>query len=296
MRNDNRRRSRAARWWAETLARLWHYRFGLSLGSAYFAVFFWLLFGQAGLETSPGRVYAGEGLPMWEAPSARHVFGTTFTGIDVLHLSRLAMATTASFAFVVTLAGLGAALVTGFLIALSGDEILFGMARRISRSAGLFPLLLVVVVIGAGSGGAGGAVMVTFSLAIFLTYAGQIATWLEERQSGGDVTAGIVVGLSRASMVSRRDLPAITMRTLAVLANVLPPVMLAEMALSFVGVMGDRISCGGLLRFGVEFLAEAPWLTVYPGVVAFGVVAVFALLGWCVSGITRIKPEIHPFP
>jgi len=66
--------------------------------------------------------------------------------------------------------------------------------------------------------------------------------------------------------------------------------MLAEMSLSFLGFTGERLSVGVMVERGQAYLIEAPWMAIYPGIFATGVVMAFSLLGWRVSTALRTGP------
>jgi ABC-type dipeptide/oligopeptide/nickel transport system permease subunit len=67
----------------------------------------------------------------------------------------------------------------------------------------------------------------------------------------------------------------------------IPWIMLGEMMLSFLGVTGNRISCGSMIAHGQHLIIEAPWMAVYPGVLASIVVMTLSFLGWRVSSLLR---------
>ena len=123
---------------------------------------------------------------------------------------------------------------------------------------------------------------------------GQLAKDLPADESALDVLAGYILGLSRRGIVRNRILPGVLRRLIGVFATYVPVVVLAEMMLSFLGLTGDRLSCGAMIAYGQGFIIEAPWLAIYPGFMATFVVLVLALLGWRVSSAlhTGLLPRL----
>ena len=72
-------------------------------------------------------------------------------------------------------------------------------------------------------------------------------------------------------------------------ARWLPAIMLAEMALGFLGFTGGSLSCGVLIAAGKGALLEAPWVIIHPGLFAGVVVLVFSLLGELTHRLLRGK-------
>ena len=99
---------------------------------------------------------------------------------------------------------------------------------------------------------------------------------------------------SRREIVRNRVLPGVLRRLIGVFATYVPVVVLAEMMLSFLGLAGDGLSCGAMIAYGQGFLIEAPWLSIYPGILATLVVLVLALLGARVSAAlgTGVLPRL----
>ena len=76
-------------------------------------------------------------------------------------------------------------------------------------------------------------------------------------------------------------LPLVAKRIPGLAGQVIPRLVLIEMALSFLGFCdNDRLSCGTLVRLGRNHLVEAPWLTVWPGAFAGVTLVILSFLGW----------------
>lgn len=291
----NKKRSKSARWGAEFTATLYTHRNAISLVSAYLAVFFWLMFGHVEIPDSSAVITEGQEVPQWTPPGRGHLFGTTASGLDLFAVARRGMATSASFAITVSALGVGFALLSGWLIAYTSGAENLRFAARVSEGVGLVPAFFILLVLSAGTRGDPVVLLIGFSILIGFLYMGQVHSLFAERQGGGDLTAALALGMSRTSIVTKRDLPSVAAKCFGIFSVLIPLVMLTEMTLSFLGLMGDRISCGRLIAEGGKVLVEAPWLSVYPGIMATVIVIIFALLGWCVSGVTKCKPMPRAF-
>jgi len=125
---------------------------------------------------------------------------------------------------------------------------------------------------------------------VALHFAPVLARWFQEGEEGFDIVAARDLGLSRQEILRSRVLPSVLRRLPGVFATFVPVAVLAEMSLSFLGFTGERLSVGLMVAHGQAYLIEAPWMAVYPGVFATGVVLALSLLGWRVSTALRTGP------
>lgn len=284
----NRRQSRVTRTAKSILARLWQMRRVLLLIIPYLVLFGWLFVGGTRRDIRPGEIYAVPEIPAWESPDEEHWFGTTGNGADLFELSRLAMASSVSVAVVSVSLGIGLALLVTMLFVFDGGKRRFEMIKETARAGFLMPSMVVLVVFTGASGGSlamaisGLIVVIAFHLCPVLT------SWFEEGENGFDVVASYGLGLTRRDIVTNRILPKVLRRLIGVFASLVPVVVLVEMSLSFMGLTGDRLSCGAMIAYGQAFIIEAPWMAIYPGILASLVVMVLSLLGWRVSVALRM--------
>ena len=88
----------------------------------------------------------------------------------------------------------------------------------------------------------------------------------------------------------RRTIRRVLRRLPGVFAVLVPVAVLAEMSLSYLGFTGERLSVGLMVAHGQAYLIEAPWMAIYPGLLASVVVLALSLLGWRVSAALRTGP------
>ena len=101
--------------------------------------------------------------------------------------------------------------------------------------------------------------------------------------------AGLALGMTGLTLCRKRTLPVVAKKCFALVSGLLPAVITVEMSLSFLGFLGDRISCGRIIAMGRENLIEASWISVYPGILASAVIALLAGLAWCVARLTKVE-------
>lgn len=283
----NRRNSKLIRLLLLFAARVWQMRRVLLLVIPYLVLLSWLFVGGTRMDVRPGEIYEVPGEPAWKKPDNVHWFGTTGNGADLFELSRLAMATSVSVAVVTVSLGISLALLLTMLFVFDPGEKRFELLNAVSRAGFVIPSMVILVILTGGSGGSLGIAILGLIFVIALHLCPVITEWFREGESGFEVIAGYALGLSRREIVIDRILPTVLRRLIGVFATLVPAVVLAEMALSFMGLTGDRLSCGAMIAYGQELIIEAPWMSIYPGIMASLVVMVLTLLGWRVSAALR---------
>lgn len=279
----NRRNSKVVSSSTRALVRAWHLRRALFLVFPYLLLFLWLFTGGIHMDVRPGELYEVPTEPAWEKPNAEHWFGTTGGGVDLFDLSRHAMATSVAVAVVSVALGIGLALLFTALYVFDPGGKRFHLLYMMSRAGYIVPSMVVLVILAGASGGSLGVAIFGLILVIAFHLSPVLASWFQEGESGFDVTAGYVLGLSRREIVLHRVFPKVLRRLPGVFASLVPPVVLTEMALSFLGLTGDRLSCGAMIAYGQAMVIEAPWMAISPGIMASGVVLILTFLGWRVS-------------
>lgn len=224
--------------------------------------------------------------PGWSAPDHEHWFGTAANGADLFEASRYAMASSVILGLqAISLGGLLALLIP-CLFALRSSQNRYReleFALRIVRPLPFF--LILALLLGAWPRSETAVWGMGAIVAVLSTSA--MTDWLRKREESFELTAARIVGLSRFQILRSRLLPTILPRLAGALALYLPSTILAEMALSFLGFGGHRASVGAMIAQGQEFLIEAPWMTIYPGILATGVVMAFSFLGWRSAATVR---------
>lgn len=215
-----------------------------------------------------------------QAPSAAHWLGTDELGRDVL--SRLLYGARASL--LAGVVSVGIAVVLGVplgLIAGYFGKFVDGVISRIADALLSIPFLILAIALSAFLGPSLTNAMAAIGISamprfIRLTRGQAISVKAEEYVEGARA-----VGLDHARIMLRYILP-----------NVLPPIIvqasltvasaiIAEASLSFLGLgqLPPAPSWGSMLNTAKDFVSQAPWMSIFPGIAIFLAVLGFNLLG-----------------
>jgi peptide/nickel transport system permease protein len=225
---------------------------------------------------SPTSVGAAQ---MFSPPSAAHPLGTDRFGRDVL--SRIVHGVRVSLG--IAGASILAALVVGGTLGL-----LAGVGRGADQVLGrvmdvffAFPPILLAIavaaVLGAGVGTAVIAIAVVYGPFFFRVVRGSVL--VEAAQAY--VEAAQAMGAGRLAILGRHILPNVVSPVVVQTAVCLSYAILIESALSYlgVGVQPPSPSWGTILNEGKEFLALAPWVSLFPGAAIVLAVLSFNIIG-----------------
>ncbi|MEZ2311018.1 ABC transporter permease [Paraburkholderia sp. RCC_158] len=215
-----------------------------------------------------------------QAPSAAHWFGTDELGRDVL--SRLLWGARASLlAGVVSVCiavaiGVPLGLLAGYF-----GKLVDGVISRIADALLSIPFLILAIALAAFLGPSLTNAMAAIGISamprfVRLTRGQAITVKAEDYVEGARA-----IGLGHAQIIVRYILP-----------NVLPPIIvqasltiataiIAEASLSFLGLgqLPPSPSWGSMLNTAKDFVSQAPWMSIFPGIAIFLAVLGFNLLG-----------------
>jgi peptide/nickel transport system permease protein len=215
-----------------------------------------------------------------QAPSAAHWFGTDELGRDVL--SRLLYGARASL--LAGVVSVGIAVVLGVPLGLLAGyfgKLVDGVISRIADALLSIPFLILAIALSAFLGPSLTNAMAAIGISamprfIRLTRGQAISVKAEEYVEGARA-----IGLDHARIILRYILP-----------NVLPPIIvqasltvasaiIAEASLSFLGLgqLPPAPSWGSMLNTAKDFVSQAPWMSIFPGIAIFLAVLGFNLLG-----------------
>jgi len=215
-----------------------------------------------------------------QPPSAEYRFGTDEIGRDVL--SRVIFGARASLiAGVISVAiamgvGVPLGLLAGYYRGAS-DEIIM----RVTDAVLAFPFLILAIAMAAALGPSLTNAMIAIGIAttptfVRLTRAQVLAVAAEEY-----VQAARALGAADARIITKHVLPNSFTPLLVQATLTIAQAIIAESALSFLGlgVQPPTPSWGGMLNTAKNFLVQAPWMAIYPGLSIFFTVLAFNLFG-----------------
>jgi ABC-type dipeptide/oligopeptide/nickel transport system permease subunit len=217
---------------------------------------------------------------MLRPPNAAHLLGTDELGRDVL--SRTIFA--ARISMEVSLIAVTVGLIGGTLIGMTAAYFGGLVDQALMRTMDLlfsFPAILLAVVLMASLGTNVLNAMIAIGI-VFIPGFSRLAracTQAVLRQQY--IEAARSIGMSDARIVFREILPNIIAPLVVEAAVAFAYAVLLESALSFLGLGAQPPypSWGNMLNTGRGFMAQAPWLSLVPGMAMFICVLGFNLLG-----------------
>jgi peptide/nickel transport system permease protein len=228
---------------------------------------------------APYRPTAVDAASMFQGPSARHPFGTDRFGRDLLSRVVFGVRVSLGIAGVAIAAAVAAGGALGLLAGLGrGADQVLGRAMDVFFA---FPPILLAIaiaaVLGAGPGSAVVAIAVVYAPLFFRVVRASVLA--ESAQVY--VEAAEALGLGRGALLARHVLPNVVSPVVVQTAVCLSYAILIESALSYlgVGVQPPTPSWGTILNEGKEFLALAPWVSLFPGGVIMLSVLAFNVIG-----------------
>ncbi len=213
-------------------------------------------------------------------PSAAHLFGTDEIGRDVL--SRMIWGAQASLlagvvsVLIALLLGVPLGLLAGYRKGWTDAVI-----SRFTEALLAAPFLILAIALAAFLGPSLTNAMIAIGLSampifIRLSRAQTMAVMTEDY-----VESARAVGVGHLALVRRYILPNIFAPLLVQATLTIATAIIAEAALSFLGLgqQPPAPSWGSMLNVAKNFLEQAPWMALYPGIAIFLVVLGFNLLG-----------------
>ena len=215
-----------------------------------------------------------------EGPSAIHLFGTDQFGRDVLsraiYGARVSLTVALAGTSLGTIAGVAIGAGAGYVGGWIGE-----LAMRLMDIILAFPPIVLAIAIAALLGPSLENVIGIVGFLIIPQFARVTRGSVISVMNLEYVTAARTGGMGETSILLRHVLPN-TLGPLVVLASLtIPSAVITEAALSFlgVGVQLPTPSWGNLIADGSTYLLQAPWLTVFPGLVITIAVLAFNLVG-----------------
>ena len=229
---------------------------------------------------SPYSPYALDVSQMLKPPSPKYLLGTDELGRDVLSRVIYAARMSMKVAIVAATVGLVFGTLVGVVAAYFGKAIDM-VLMRLMEVLFSFPAILLAVILMASLGTNILNAMIAIGI-IFIPGFSRLA-----RASAHSVLrqqyveAAQALGMSDMRIIFREILPNIVAPLLVEAAVAFSYAVLLESALSFLGLGAQppEASWGNMLNTGRGYLAQAPWLSIVPGMAIFLTVLGFNLLG-----------------
>jgi peptide/nickel transport system permease protein len=220
-------------------------------------------------------------LDQLKPPSSEHWLGTDPFGRDVLSRLIYGSRTALLVGFSASIVGCSLGAILGLIGAFYGGKTDL-LIERLMDVIISFPLIVLAVAVVAALGPGIGNLIVAITIPIIPRVARVIRSsglTLREMQY---VEAARCIGVGNMRIVFRHLMPNVVAPYLILLTAFLGQAILLESSLSFLGlgVAEPTPAWGLMLRgAGVQFLEQAPWLAIAPGVAISAAVFAFNLLG-----------------
>ncbi len=213
-------------------------------------------------------------------PSAAHWFGTDEIGRDVL--ARVSWGARASLlagvvSVCISLAcGVPIGLVSGYV-----GGFLDGLLMRITDAMLACPFLILAIALAAFLGPNLTNAMIAIGISAMPAFIRLTRAQVLNAKVEDYVEAARAVGNPHLRIVLRHILPNIVAPIMVQATLAIAAAIIAEASLSFLGLgqQPPAPSWGSMLNTAKNFLSQAPWMAVWPGLAIFCVVLAFNLLG-----------------
>ncbi len=214
------------------------------------------------------------------APTPAHPFGGDELGRDVL--SRVIFGARASLLAGVISVGL--ALLLGIPVGLlSGyaGGLLDGLIMRLTDAMLAVPFLILAIALAAFLGPSLGNAMIAIGLSATPVFVRLTRAQVQAVKVEDYIEAARAIGNPPLRIALRHILPNIWPALLVQATLTIASAIIAEASLSFLGLgqQPPAPSWGSMLNAAKDFLTQAPWMAIYPGLSIFVVVLSFNLLG-----------------
>jgi peptide/nickel transport system permease protein len=215
-----------------------------------------------------------------QAPSVAYPLGTDEIGRDVL--SRIVYGARASLqagvisVLIALVIGVPLGLLAGFRGGLL-DEVI----GRITDALLAFPFLILAVAMAAALGPSLMNAMIAIGIASAPTFVRLTRAQVLAVRAEDFVAAARALGAGDGRILTRHVLPNATTPILVQATVTIAGAIIAESSLSFLGlgVQPPTPSWGGMLNVAKNFLVQAPWMAISPGICIFLTVLAFNLFG-----------------
>ena len=229
---------------------------------------------------SPYDPIATDWLAVRKAPSLRHLFGTDEIGRDVL--SRVIWGTRASL--MAGVVSVSIALALGMPLGLvSGYQggIVDAVAMRMIDAMLAIPFLILAIALAAFLGPNLINAMIAIGVSQMPVFARLTRAQVLAAKHEDYVEAARALGNTDRRILLRHILPNISAPILVQATLAIAAAIIAEASLSFLGLgqQPPAPSWGSMLNTAKNFLSQAPWMAVWPGLAIFSLVLSFNLLG-----------------
>ncbi len=215
----------------------------------------------------------------FEPPSVKHLAGTDNLGRDVFSRVIFGTRVTIIIGFSVAIIAISIGTTIGALAGFYGGKI-DALLMRLLEMFQVIPVFFLAVVVVALLGGGVDRIIIVLALLSWPQSARVVRAEFLSYREQEFVEAAKALGFSRTHIIFSEILPNVLPIIFVVLSVNIATAILVEAGLSFLG-LGDPsvITWGQMLRDAQQWLSDAWWISVFPGIAIFLAVLSFNLLG-----------------
>ena len=266
--------------WRVTVQRLRHDRRSVLAGGALLLVIVLVLVGPLVVAHQPYEQLDITNL-VHARPGAEHLFGTDAFSRDVLSRvlsgGRVSLAVAMSAVCIETILGV----IWGLAAGLAGGWIDTIMMRGVDAGLSVPRVLLLLAILAAVPIVPVWALVLILGLTGWFGIARLVRNDVRSVRNADFITAARSLGASPPRLAFRHLLPQVSGPVLVAATLAVGQVIVLEAGLSFlgIGVQPPRASWGNIIGDGTDFIANAPWVSVAPGLCLVVVVLAVSALG-----------------
>lgn len=215
-----------------------------------------------------------------QPPSDAYPLGTDEIGRDLLsrvvHGARASLQAGVISVLIAMLLGVPLGLVAGYY-----GGVLDELIGRVTDALLAFPFLILAVALAAALGPSLTNAMIAIGIASAPTFVRLTRGQVLAVRAEDYVQAAVALGARDLRLLTRHVLPNAFAPVLVQATLTIAGAIIAESALSFLGlgVQPPTPSWGGMLNVAKNFLVQAPWMAIWPGLSIFVTVLAFNLFG-----------------
>jgi len=216
----------------------------------------------------------------YRAPSAAHWFGTDQFGRDVLARILYGARVSLGIAFLAATLAIGIGTLVGLVGGYCGG-VVDGVLMRATDFWMAFPRLFLVLLVAGLLRPSTALLIVLLALTGWMSTARLVRAQVASLRHGGWVEASRALGFGTGRILLRHVLPNVAAPVLVSATLMLGQTILAESALSFLG-LGVQVpspSWGSMVEEGRKVFPEVWWVSVFPGLAITATVVGYNLLG-----------------
>ena len=225
-------------------------------------------------------------------PSAEHPFGTDKMGRDifarVIYGARISLSSTLALVLVIFVVGAFLGVLAGYF---GGwvDAVIMRIADMMIAFPGLVLAIAVAGLLGASTRNA----IIAVAVVSWPKYARLARSLVMKIRHTDFVAAAMVTGSKTGYMLRRYMFPNTITTLIITAATDIGSMMMELAALSFLGfgAQAPAPEWGSMLNEGRNFISNAPWMMIFPGIAIFITVVVFNMLGDNLRDILDPKSE-----